>query len=397
MRYYILFLILIFLLFPIQLNAQQQDCLSCHNNWYSEKIDETSIHSPFLQDRCKVCHSEDDMNTLTQNNINNSYNWILSKDLLNGINLIPVTQADNLLIQVAHDNTSYKTFHINFNNIVPATDINFSEPIIITNFHVVSITSDYMTHVKLVWSTNIPTKCTLYYKTLNDKNKLTDYIYSTNHIAELDGLKNNVKYYVYIVATSPFNESVTSTTLSFNTSMRFNNSLMYSNYTDKKLIKVKLVNLNGKRYIEVINSVPIYLKIAKDNSYIAKSKDIFIDNDNNINTNIKSCHLYASEIYELGYTKCLRCHNSSQYNHNSHPINIVLPKNMHPPKELILVNGRITCITCHCPHASNYPHQLRMEETTLCGCCHNLKQYAGLKIAQQYQFKGIKNSFYGKM
>jgi len=386
-RYYILFLILIFLLFPIQLNAQQQDCLSCHSEWYSEKIDDTSIHAPFLQGKCKVCHSEDNMNTSTQNNINNSYNWIFSKNLLNGINLIPLTQADNLLIQITYDNTLYKTLHINFNNIVSATDINFSEPIIITNFHVASITSDYMIHVKLVWSTNIPTKCTLYYKTSTDKNNSTEYIYSTNHIVELNGLKKNVKYYAYIVATSPFNESVTSNTLSFNTSMRFNNNLMHFSSKNNP-IKVQLVNLNGKNYIEVVNSVPIYLKAAKDKLYISKSENII---NNNINTNVKPRHLCASEIYELGYIKCLKCHHSSQYNHNSHPINIILPNNMHPPKELILVNGRITCITCHCPHASNYPHQLRMKETTLCGCCHDLKHYAGLKIAQQYQFKELQN------
>jgi len=386
--------IVLFALYPIQIFAKQ-NCLSCHSNWYNEKIDESSIHGPFLQGKCDVCHSKTDMNDLSNQN-NNDYNWILSKYIFSGITLIPFSKDKNLLIKLVNEDQEInKIFHLKVNK-VQVSSIDFALPIVISNFHVISVTSDYMLHAKIAWQTNVPTKCSVYYGTSNnDKNIITEYLYSTNHILEIDGLKKNAHYYIYIVATSPLNEKLTSSTISFDTSSNFDDSAALTNnpdITNDKEIDAKLVDIGGKNYIEIASPVKAYLRVAVDDSYDFSIKNVASKVDIS-DSHIKPTHLCSTEMYELGYQKCLRCHRLSQYDHNSHPINITLPSCMHPPKELILARGKIVCITCHYPHASNYPHQLRMKETTLCGCCHDLKQYAGLKIAQQYQFNGNKENF----
>ncbi len=386
MRYYIFFIILYLIICPTKIFAQK-NCLSCHNSWYNEKIDEASIHAPFLHGNCNVCHSKSDMeNSSDQDQQISDYNWILSKYIPSGMTLIPLSQNKNLLLKLTNEDKDInKTIHLKVTNFEQlSNNIDFSLPVVITNFHVVSITTDYMVHAKIVWNTNIPTKCSIYYGiSKNDKNISNEYLYSTNHILEIDGLKKNTQYYLYIVAESPINEKITSSTISFNTSANFDNSSLIENSNVNQKLDVKIINILDKRYIEITSPTQLYLKIALDNSNLSNG----VTGINIADTSIKPTHLCSSEIYELGYKKCLDCHNSSQYDHNSHPINIMLPPNMHPPKKLILVNGKITCITCHCPHASNYPHQLRMKETTLCGCCHDLRHYAGLKIAQQYRYR----------
>jgi len=397
MRHYIcfaVFLILMFIIVPFNTFAQK-NCLSCHNSWYNEKIDESSIHAPFLHGKCRVCHTDSDMgNSLNQNRQVDDYNWILSKDIYSGITLIPLSRDKDLLVKVINNNDNFdKIFHVKIDQTQPLTDVNLDLPIIISNFQIASISSDYLVHAKIVWHTNIPTKCNIYYGTSNnDKNVSTEFLYSTNHILEIDGLKRNAKYFLYIVAYSPLNNSLKSSTIFFDTSNQFNNPISINNMDTSSNIEVKAISIGGKKYIEVNTPINAYLKVALDDSADPANKSI----SSSIaisDTDVKPTHLCSTEMYELGYKKCLTCHRSSQYDHNSHPINITLPPNMHPPKALVLVNGKITCITCHCPHASNYPHQLRMKETTLCGCCHDLRHYAGLKIAQQYQFKNFKYDF----
>jgi len=397
MRFYICCMALlfcIFILFPFRSFAQK-NCLSCHNSWYNEKIDETSIHVPFLKGKCKVCHKDSDMdNVLDKNRQNNEYNWILSKYIFSGITLIPLAKDNNLLVKiVTSDNNINKIFHVKAEQSQSLTDINLNLPITISNLHVASITSDYLIHTKVVWHTNIPTKCDIYYgSSNNDKNISTEFMYSTNHILEIDGLKRNAKYFLYIIAYSPLNNNIKSSTIFFDTSNQFNNTASINNMDKNSNIEVKAISIDGQKYIEVNTPIDAYLKVALDDSADPTNKGISSSLAIS-DTSVKPTHLCSAEIYELGYKKCLDCHRSSQYNHNSHPINITLPPNMHPPKVLVLVNGKITCITCHCPHASNYPHQLRMKETTLCGCCHDLRHYAGLKIAQQYQFKNFMYNF----
>ena len=95
---------------------------------------------------------------------------------------------------------------------------------------------------------------------------------------------------------------------------------------------------------------------------------------------INSAHIgNASNIQSIS-DACLQCHNSQppalQTTHADHPVNITYTQkpgyNQITDPRLVLVNGKITCITCHDPYQSE-PNRLAMpnDNSRLCLSCHN--------------------------
>jgi len=87
------------------------------------------------------------------------------------------------------------------------------------------------------------------------------------------------------------------------------------------------------------------------------------------------CHINAapvagnaellSQLPEL----CVNCH-PDRIGSAEHVIGVQPTSSMTAP--LPLLNGRLTCITCHDPH-SNSPTLLRMDKALLCRACHHNK------------------------
>jgi predicted CXXCH cytochrome family protein len=84
-----------------------------------------------------------------------------------------------------------------------------------------------------------------------------------------------------------------------------------------------------------------------------------------------TCHLPAGTSGTGALKKklsdlCLDCHRD-RMSPLEHKVDIV-PK--MEVKGLPLANGKVTCITCHDPHANLHGSMLRMRQTDLCQACH---------------------------
>jgi len=77
-------------------------------------------------------------------------------------------------------------------------------------------------------------------------------------------------------------------------------------------------------------------------------------------------------IFESSIKRCYKCHPKSMLG-VSHPVGIPLGENMKKQPGIRLVNGKVTCASCHNPHSSRYPYLLRQKQQELCIGCHGEK------------------------
>jgi predicted CXXCH cytochrome family protein len=86
---------------------------------------------------------------------------------------------------------------------------------------------------------------------------------------------------------------------------------------------------------------------------------------------LPSQHLPLTDPYTLTITACINCHPKS-IGKLSHPVDILPKKGMViPPDYQTLADGRLTCMSCHVPHAANNPYRLTRENRKdLCLGCH---------------------------
>lgn len=52
-----------------------------------------------------------------------------------------------------------------------------------------------------------------------------------------------------------------------------------------------------------------------------------------------------AELSEIEETRCTDCHSFNQI--FTHPVDIITPDSMDVPSSLPLIDGRVTCVTCH--------------------------------------------------
>ena len=81
-------------------------------------------------------------------------------------------------------------------------------------------------------------------------------------------------------------------------------------------------------------------------------------------------HPPVDKGYKASLSKCYLCHPKGMLG-LSHPIGVEVEK-----RNLIyakLIDGKVTCTSCHDPHLSSYPYLLRERQTKLCTDCHGAR------------------------
>ncbi|MDH4161477.1 MAG: cytochrome c3 family protein [Nitrospirota bacterium] len=90
-----------------------------------------------------------------------------------------------------------------------------------------------------------------------------------------------------------------------------------------------------------------------------------------IKKDCSTCHIMegarrTDSVKKQGSALCLDCH-PDRIAPQEHKVDIVPTMQV---KGLPLLDGKMTCLTCHDPHSNKYDALLRRQETDLCLVCH---------------------------
>ncbi len=353
-------------------------CVKCHEKLFNTKISEHTVHRPFMEQRCDVCHEQ----KLPQQAAQETTTWKMSGELNKGTNLIPLSalwQNYEIVVRLQDMSGLYRIDKkLIFDRLEGLKTTKYMSQNEILNPQVNDVHRDIFISASLTWDTPCPSRCEIHYGTDGSPDEiLYETTYSIHHHIEIQGLKKGREYHAFIRAEGINHETTESQQVSFNTKKE----TVASSHPSKggkpagnsglTINKAALVKIGSKPFLMLDLNRNALVRLGLNNS-----THISHDVSDTV-TSARAWHPKLLSLYEAGYLNCKKCHKNSD--RDSHPVNIRLLPEMNPPKDFVTAMGKVTCVSCHDPHGSQYAFSLRRNNTALCQGCHKATQYAANK------------------
>ncbi|MEA2083284.1 MAG: cytochrome c3 family protein [Thermodesulfobacteriota bacterium] len=359
-------------------------CYSCHEDDVKESFDMLAVHIPFVQKKCTECHvnessveapldSEGTNRTFTEST---KLKWIGESPSLSKIHWITLSAkevADTLYVKVRDD---IDVLFMETMNLPPEEDLKKMKveqaPPKISEVKVLQVERKLFFSAKIGWKTNEIANSQIVYgiKSL-DKSSPVDINLVSEHVIDLAGLKAKKTYRFKVISQDMFGNKSESDIFTFSTSKLYSASNTAGEKQRPAREKVKLEGefffKDGDRLAKFTANQPVSVSVGvepiavarKGKSRVKKEGREFID------------HYWLKSELDLHIINCYTCHPEVKGG-RSHPVNVYPKPGMTiPPEYTTLSDGRITCMSCHGTHASNYDFMLiKPTSKALCTGCH---------------------------
>lgn len=361
--------------------AESNKCLKCHKEIWQEAMAKRVIHKPFLEKNCIGCHAANILSSQKQPSSSSSgeeaANW-------KGKNLIPSTShwfdfesADSatMILEASYESIvrSYREITLPpLDDLPDVIDVFGENPPIISEIEVLEVAKGILLTANIHWHTDRQTRSMLNYgiNGLNQKTPLSKQLL-TEHYETLSNLKSGQQYQVIITAEDILGNKTKSDIFNFSTTTTFSNPITQ----DCCLVRPLDLDANffrkGDRYmVNITAAQPVKLFFAllgpDCSSPEAKNRPQSLD-DQSQQTNR---HIITNDEETVTFLACKHCHLNDSCNH---PVNVYPKKEMQIPVNYpTMIDGRLSCISCHAPHASDFSFRLiKYYRQELCNDCHN--------------------------
>lgn len=377
-----LVVLLLFLWFPAndRASAETNQCLKCHKDVWQEEMAKRYIHKPFIEKNCIGCHGVNNLSSRKQPSSSSSgedpANWT-------GKNLIPSTSHwfefestdfATMILEASYESIVRLYREISLpplDDLSDVKDVFGRYPPIIYEVEVLEVEKGIFLSATIRWHTDRPTRFMLNYG-INDLRHTTPLSskLQTEHYATLSELKSGQEYEFIITAEDGLGNKTKSEAFNFSTAKTFSNPYK----EDCCLVKPLGLDTNffrkGDRYMVNITTaqpVKLFFALLRTDCSLpeASNRPQSIESQSQKNRHVI---VNAGEVVTL--VVCRSCHQTSSCNH---PVNIYPNKEMEVPVDYpTMDDGRLSCISCHAPHASDFQYRvIKGNRQELCTGCHN--------------------------
>jgi predicted CXXCH cytochrome family protein len=345
-------------------NADQEDCLTCHEEKYVKATSYSNIH-PVVLNSCTKCHYFEAVKSKS----NRIASMAFQKDTI--FLLGDLTKKDKKHIikidALDTDRNPAEPMMINTSNEKIS---NYPEELYelteISNIRTESVQKKIFAKAVISWNTSVPTAFEVEYGTSTKHRKVltSKKNYAREHNAVLTGLRHKSKYTFTITSRDMNGKTIRSEEHSFDTSRAFDLTNIKAEPEDDSYLEP------GITYAELMN--------------IANKKDVFIRISSNklVRFNLSVTESKGKETrpcknFVQTRTSTIKVCEECHAQNASHPVGV---RSKNPdvkiPDELpVIENGVITCVTCHFPHGGETEYFLRIKfSKEICVKCHP-KQY----------------------
>ena len=371
---------------PTEKPTSQNDCLKCHNEIWQEEIAKRYIHTPFREKKCTGCHATNDLSSLKDPVISSSddesVNWT-------GKNLIPATShwfefksAENpatMILEASYGSMVrlYREIPLPpLDDLTDVTDVYEQNPPKIYNVKVPEVKKGIFLSASISWQTDRPTGSIITYgvEKLRQNTPLNGRL-RTEHLETLSSLKSGQTYQFRITAEDAIGNRTDSDIFKFSTATTFS-ELPKKPVAENCCLATPLgleskFFRKGDRYlvnITVIRPVKLFFALLKTKCPVtAAPNEPEILDDQPQTTR----HIITNEEVTTTFIVCKRCHRNFIIHH---PVNVYPKKRMKIPADYpTMADGRISCVSCHAPHASDLKYRMiKDHRQELCIGCHNI-------------------------
>jgi predicted CXXCH cytochrome family protein len=345
-------------------------CLECHEEEYDSTMESSQyIHAPYIKQQCYKCHINRDVPSAPgsgNDTFPDKVHWLDRHDQATSKHtfLIPDDQIDFTLYVEADlekQLTYKKIIAVPALSSLPILENDRTAPQI-SDVRVEEIKRGLFLSATIAWKTDEPSSGQVFYGRNDTKSPSEVHTFSTEHRVTISPLKSKKNYQFFVVSKDWFNNESRSDISSFSTAQPVSSSPDDS-YTDSDImleLETRFRSLGDKYLVEISCSRPTTMTIGV-NPVLSNTAPAEVPDD----------HPYLNDKQTTNVTICKGCHPSS-FQENSHPINVRPRRGMLiPPEYPMLPDGRMSCMTCHARHGSNFEFRMiKSSKRELCIGCH---------------------------
>ncbi len=323
--------------------AEAAKCRGCHP---MEGMGMASIHPPFMEDQCEMCHGQIDRSSSTKSINSKDIKWFLERHHLGGTAyiILPRRLRKYDLVFESQGPTFQERLSLESLPSLPQGH----KPAIL-EAKLCGLEQGPWIEAKICVKTDLPTEVEI---NCNGVQGMSEGDFYTFQVISLAGLKVGKKYQCLLTARDISGEE-SQTKISFTTDHSFAGPQvpparkvavdLYQSPMEEPLLEIQSDGALNWRLGT----------IKKETSQAKRSHG----HHKNLNSPVVA-----------GLDACFKCHDSHSLG-ASHPVNVHLRQGMLA-EGIPVFNGVVTCASCHNPHSAKEPYLLRKRGRNLCLSCH---------------------------
>lgn len=372
-RSLILLLLFALIIFTASVSTENlgslKNCLECHEDIWVDETNKNFIHEPFLEKDCIVCHSEnasllfDDEAWTDTSPLASTSHWF---------EFDACEPPPTIILQASFSNMVCLTREIPFpplDDLSELSDVYEQSPPKITDVEVLEVKKGIFLTATIYWQTDRPTGSTIIFGVKKLRQTTPgDRQLRTEHLETLSDLKFGQTYQFRITAEDTVGNRTESDIFEFGTFSTFSNPTLKSvaencSLTKALSLKSNIFRKDDQYLLNITGTQPfkIFLRLKNNDNIKTETlnepiEDVFYN------------HIILAEEEISTFLACKKCHNDSEH----HPVNVYPKRGMQVLSDYsTMADGRISCISCHAPHASNLQFLLVKDKRQgLCSDCH---------------------------
>lgn len=352
---------------------EPDQCCRCHFEVCDQTTIKPYVHAPVMEQNCAICHIQDNANNGSKSvtDENTRIDWFAkhyNQDTEHWFELPPNAEGLTLSLKASRDNRTVLEQDILIPQLaaIPPSP-RPQEKVKVSDIRVVEVKRGVFISARVTWKTDRITNTRLRYGQGNiQSSTASDSQWTKNHSMTISGLERNKKYMVAAAARDILGNETISSPILFSTQKFFTTPGPQPTTAPGKItLNTQFLKDKDRIFTTFTSNQDITLKLG---FRPGQSPTTEIDKKT---ATLPSQHLILTDPYTLTISVCLNCHPNSK-GKLSHPVDILPKKGMViPPDYHTLADGRLTCMSCHQPHAANDPYRLtRSKRKALCLGCH---------------------------
>ncbi|WP_456431006.1 cytochrome c3 family protein [Thermosulfuriphilus sp.] len=324
--------------------AQAARCRQCHP---LEDQYNSSVHPPFIEDRCDVCHGQDRPKEGNQTINTKNVKWFLERYQPGGTAyiLLPGRLRRYDLIFESKDPLFQKRLSLSSLPDAPRGP----KPNIL-EAKLCGLEHGPWWEAKICVKTDIPTEAEI---NCQDVQGFSEGDFFTYQVISLTGLKDGKTYQCLLTVRDLYGQS-SQTKISF----RVGHPFALPSPPKAHIISVEIYQTADEEPLLAVKSDgALSWHLGTVPKQTASKNNSSAGHHKNLNPPVVA-----------GLDACFKCHDSHSLG-ATHPVNVHLRQGMLA-EGIPVFNGVVTCASCHNPHSAKEPYLLRKRGRSLCLSCH---------------------------
>ncbi|MGV1100002.1 cytochrome c3 family protein [Thiovibrio sp. JS02] len=351
-------------------------CCLCHQGVCEDVASKRYVHAPVLEQQCAVCHIADSHGGKQKREKGNQekVRWLakdFQADTVHWFNLPAELEGREIVVRADAGGREVLRAELNMPALAATAELPVpAGPPQITALRVLEVRQGVFLTARIAWKTDRIADSAAYYgeKDLNGRSPVETRL-ATDHEVVLSGLLPGRNYKFTAVSQDVFGNRAVSPEMTFSTRSLFSSPAAPQNaVSGKNQVSADYFRKGNQFLVQIRSQAPVAMMVgvAGGGSFAGQR------GESAGGAGLPPEHLPLTDFHYLTVTTCYSCHPQAK-GVLSHPVDVLPKRGMRIGREYrIQEDGRISCMSCHVPHASDNEYRLvKGSKKQLCVGCHN--------------------------